>query len=143
MKKKFSLIAVSTMAALILGSFNGTANAVEEVVAKPAPTFNAVAYIAGHGGHLAIIDLRTMKAPVDADTDRIVLTEAGSEMEGIIAGMAFEDIKKSGGSHGQAMVTQGGQKMLVAGTLAGDAYRINLTTGEKMGPIKVGQKWIR
>ncbi len=82
-----------------------------------------------------------MRAPTDADTDRIVLTEAGSEMEGIIAGMSFEKVKKSGGSHGQALVKENGKKYLIAGTLTGDVYRVDLATGKKEGPIKVGQKF--
>ena len=138
MRKKFSLIALSALTALVFASFGGKAMAEDVVMAKPSLTFNGIAYIAGHGGHLAIIDLRTMRPPTDADTDRIVLTEAGSEMEGVIAGMNFEQVKKAGGSHGQAMVKESGQKYLIAGTLNGDAYRVNLATGEKEGPIKVG-----
>ena len=111
------------------------------VPAAKGPTFNAVAYIAGHGGHLAIIDLKTMKAPTDIEKDRIVLTEAGSEMEGKIAGMDFEKVKKSGGSHGQALLKEKGGKVLVAGTLNGDVYKINLATGKKEGPFKVGEKF--
>jgi len=141
MKKQISLIAVSAMAALTFGFFSAAANAQEVIEAHPAPTFNAIAYIAGHGGHLAVIDLRTMEAPTDADTQRVVLTEAGSEMEGTIAGMSFEQVKKSGGSHGQALTAEGEQKYLVAGTLNGDVYKVNLSTGEKQGPIKVGQKF--
>ena len=141
MRKKFSLIALSALTALVFASFGGKAMAEDVVMAKPSLTFNGIAYIAGHGGHLAIIDLRTMRPPTDADTDRIVLTEAGSEMEGVIAGMNFEQVKKAGGSHGQAMVKESGQKYLIAGTLNGDAYRVNLATGEKEGPIKVGQKF--
>ena len=113
----------------------------DAVVAKAVPKFNAVAYIAGHGGHLAIIDLRTMVPPVDVDKERIVLTEAGSEMQGVIAGMTFEEVKKVGGSHGQALLTEGGEKVLVAGTLSGDVYKVNLATGKKEGPISVGQKF--
>lgn len=108
--------------------------------AKPI-TFSGIAYIAGHGGHLAIIDLKTMKAPTDVEKDRIVLTEAGSEMEGKIAGMDFEQTKKAGGSHGQVMVKEKGRKVLVAGTLAGNVYKIDLATGKKEGPFKVGQKF--
>ncbi len=104
-------------------------------------TFDGIAYIAGHGGHIAIIDMRTMKSPTDIDKDRIVLTEAGSEMEGKIAGMSFEQVKKSGGTHGQAIVTEKGHKVLVAGTLAGNVYKIDLTTGKKQGPFKVGEKF--
>jgi DNA-binding beta-propeller fold protein YncE len=108
--------------------------------AKPI-TFNGVAYIAGHGGHLAIIDLRTMKSPTDVEKDRIVLTEAGSEMEGKIAGMDFEQTKKAGGSHGQVLVSEKGHKVLVAGTLSGNVYKIDLVSGKKEGPFKVGQKF--
>jgi len=108
---------------------------------KMGPTFDGIAYIAGHGGHIAIIDLRTMKSPSDIEKDRIVLTEAGSEMEGKIAGMSFEQIKKAGGSHGQTIMMENGQKVLVAGTLAGNVYKVNLTTGKKEGPFKVGEKF--
>jgi hypothetical protein len=104
-------------------------------------SFNGVAYIAGHGGHLAILDLKTMKEPTDIEKDRIVLTEAGSELEGKIAGMDFEQTKKAGGSHGQAMVKEKGQKVLVAGTLAGNVYKIYMATGKKEGPYKVGEKF--
>jgi DNA-binding beta-propeller fold protein YncE len=150
MKQKISKMALS-LAVLSTTMFVGSATAVRAadvpmekspaVEVKFGPTFNAVAYIAGHGGHLAIIDLRTLREPTDPDKDRIVLTEAGSEMEGIIAGMSFEQIKKSGGSHGQAMVKEGGKKYLVAGTLAGDVYKVDLATGKKEGPIKVGEKF--
>ncbi|MGE5301098.1 MAG: YncE family protein [Acidobacteriota bacterium] len=115
------------------------------VVVKVLPnqkiTFDAIAYIAGHGGHIAIIDMRTMKPPVDIEKDRIVLNEAGSEMEGKIAGMSFEEVKKSGGSHGQALVAEKGKKVLVAGTLGGDVYKIDLVSGKKEGPFKVGEKF--
>ncbi|HXX57945.1 MAG TPA: YncE family protein [Thermodesulfovibrionales bacterium] len=104
-------------------------------------TFDGTAYIAGHGGHLAVIDMRTMECPTDMEKGRIVLTEAGSEMEGKIAGMSFEEVKKSGGSHGQAIVTEKGKKVLVAGTLAGNVYKIDLATGKKEGPFKVGEKF--
>jgi DNA-binding beta-propeller fold protein YncE len=114
---------------------------VKEVPAAKIPTFDATAYIAGHGGHLAIIDMKTMKAPMDVMKDRIVLSEAGSEMEGKIAGMSFEEVKKSGGSHGQALVTEKGKKVLVAGTLAGNIYKIDLATMKKEGPFKVGEKF--
>ncbi len=113
----------------------------KEVPAAKIPTFNATAYIAGHGGHIAIIDMNTMKSPTDVEKERIVLTEAGSEMEGKIAGMSFEQVKKSGGSHGQALVTEKGKKVLVASTLAGDVYKIDVTTGKKEGPFKVGEKF--
>jgi DNA-binding beta-propeller fold protein YncE len=114
---------------------------VKEAPAAAIPTFDATAYIAGHGGHLAIIDMKTMKAPMDVEKDRIVLSEAGSEMEGKIAGMSFEETKKAGGSHGQELVTEKGKKYLVAGTLAGNVYKVDLATMKKEGPFKVGEKF--
>ncbi len=113
----------------------------KEAPAAKIPTFNATAYIAGHGGHLAIIDMNTEKAPTDIEKDRIVLAEAGSEMEGKVAGMSMEETKKAGGSHGQELVTEGGKKFLVAGTLAGNVYKVDLETGKKEGPFKVGEKF--
>ncbi len=110
----------------------------KEVPAATMPTFKATAYIAGHGGHLAIIDMNTMKAPTDIEKDRIILTEAGSEMEGKIAGMDFEQVKKSGGSHGQALISK---NILIASTLAGNVYKLDLKSGKKQGPFKVGNKF--
>jgi len=146
MKKVISSMMVLGVVALGATLFTGTVNVAKAdeakvITAKALPHFDAVAYIAGHGGHLAILDLRTMVPPVDAEKDRIVLTEAGSEMEGVIAGMSFEEVKQAGGSHGQAMVEEGGQKVLVAGTLNGDVFKVNLATGEKQGPFKVGKKF--
>jgi DNA-binding beta-propeller fold protein YncE len=146
MKKVISSFMVLGVVALGISLFTGPSNVAqasepEAIVAKALPKFDAVAYIAGHGGHIAIIDLRTMVPPVDADTDRIVLTEAGSEMEGVIAGMSFEEVKQQGGTHGQALLEEGGQKVMVAGTLNGDVFKVNMTTGEKQGPFKVGKKF--
>ncbi|MGO9013924.1 MAG: cytochrome D1 domain-containing protein [Dissulfurispiraceae bacterium] len=112
-----------------------------KVVKPESVTFNGIAYIAGHGGHIAIIDMRTMKSPTDIEKDRIVLTEAGSEMEGKIAGMSFEEVKKAGGTHGQALVTDKGKKIMIAGTLDGNVYKIDMATGKKEGPFKVGEKF--
>lgn len=123
--------------------YSGTNPTIESKIIEPGKkvTFDGIAYIAGHGGHIAVIDMRTMKPPTDIEKDRIVLTEAGSEMEGKIAGMSFEQVKKSGGTHGQAIVTEKGQKILVAGTLDGNVYKIDLATGKKQGPFKVGEKF--
>jgi hypothetical protein len=144
---------VAAVCLLILGfslRVNVDAADVAVVEAKVAPTasvptFNATAYIAGHGGHLAILNMKTMKAPSDPEKDRIVLTEAGSEMEGKVAGISFEEVKKSGGSHGQEMIREKGKKVLVAGTLSGNVYKIHLDkngrAAKKEGPFKVGEKF--
>jgi DNA-binding beta-propeller fold protein YncE len=146
--KRFSVLFVLFLAVTgyMVFSSNAPVSAAKEQVitvnvtpAAKAPTFNATAYIAGHGGHIAIINMKTMKPPTDVEKDRIVLAEAGSEMEGKIAGMSFEEVKKSGGTHGQAILP--GTKIMIAGTLSGDVYKIDLATGKKEGPFKVGEKF--
>ena len=143
-----SLIVVSIFGLYLGFSHNASVEAadvkvidVKEVPAAKIPTFDATAYIAGHGGHLAILNMKTMKAPTDIEKDRIVLVEAGSEMEGKIAGMDFESAKKAGGSHGQLLTNEGGKKVLVAGTLSGNVYKVDVATGKKEGPFKVGDKF--
>lgn len=143
-----SLVVVSVLGLFLGLSHRATVEAadvqvvnVKVVPAAKIPTFDATAYIAGHGGHLAIINMNTMAAPMDVEKDRIVLSEAGSEMEGKIAGMTFEEVKKSGGSHGQTILMEKGKKVLVAGTLAGDIYKVDLATMKKEGPFKVGEKF--
>ncbi len=148
----FGLVVLSVFALVMGLSLRSSVEAADvavitakEAPAAKIPTFNATAYIAGHGGHLAIIDMNTEKAPTDIEKDRIVLTEAGSEMEGKVAGMSFEETKKAGGSHGQELVMEKGHKVLVAGTLAGNVYKIDLDASgravKKEGPIKVGEKF--
>lgn len=147
-----SLVVLCVLALFMVMSLRSSVNAASESVveakvalAAKAVTFNGIAYIAGHGGHLAILDMRSMKAPSDIENDRVVLTEAGSEMEGKVAGISFAEIKKSGGSHGQELITEKGKKYLVAGTLAGNVYKIELDAngraGKKEGPFKVGEKF--
>jgi len=147
-----SLVVLCVFALFMVMSLRSSVNAASETVveakvvkeAKPV-TFDGLAYIAGHGGHLAILDLRTMKSPTDIEKDRIVLTEAGSEMEGKVAGISFEQAKKSGGSHGQTLMTEHGKKVLIAGTLAGNVYKVELDANgraaKKEGPFKVGEKF--
>jgi WD40 repeat protein len=119
----FSFVAIALVAAI--GS------------SEAARGMKGTAYIAGHGGHLAVIDLATLKEPTDIDKDRIVITEAGSEMEGKIAGMDFEAVKKGGGSHGSALV----EKKLIVGLLNGKVVSYDLTTGKKSAPMDVGKKF--
>jgi DNA-binding beta-propeller fold protein YncE len=105
--------------------------------AQAATGMKGTVYIAGHGGHLAVVDLATLKEPTDIEKDRIVLTEAGSEMEGQIAGMDFEQVKKAGGSHGTAI--SGGK--LFAGLLNGKVVVIDMKTRKKEQTIEVGKKF--
>jgi len=102
-----------------------------------ADGLKGTAYIAGHGGHLAIVNLATLRAPSDVDKDRIVITEAGSEMEGKVAGMDFEEVKKGGGSHGSTIV---GGKLFV-GLLNGTVVAYDIKTGKKSKPMPVGKKF--
>jgi DNA-binding beta-propeller fold protein YncE len=104
---------------------------------QAATGLKGTAYVAGHGGHLAIIDLATLKVPTDVENDRIVITEAGSEMEGKIAGMDFAAVKKAGGSHGSALI---GKKLYV-GLLNGNVVEYDLATKKKSAPIAVGKKF--
>lgn len=116
---------------LLVSSFSSESGAANKL------TFNGTAYIAGHGGHLAVIDLKTMEPPTDMEKGRIVITEAGSEMEGVIAGMEFEQVKKAGGSHGSALY----EKKLIVGLLNGNVVVYDLKTGKKSEPIQVGKKF--
>ncbi|GAB4406426.1 MAG: hypothetical protein OHK0032_01430 [Thermodesulfovibrionales bacterium] len=138
MRKRFliglcAVVAVAGYLITVSISSQNTADAAKSL------TFNGTAYIAGHGGHLAIIDLSTMKPPTDIEKDRIVISEAGSEMEGVIAGMKFEEVKKGGGIHGSALVE--GNKKLIVGMLNGNVVSYDLKTGQKSKPISVGKKF--
>lgn len=118
----------------VIGFYQGLSG---EQSAHAAGGLKGTVYIAGHGGHLAIVDLATLKSPVDIEKDRLVITEAGSEMEGKIAGLDFEAVKKGGGSHGSAIVG----KKLYAGLLNGTVVEVDLVTGKKSAPMQVGKKF--
>lgn len=138
MKKKLLVllgVAVLVSAFFAFGSYGR--NAVEAYEAESNITFNGTAYIGGHGGHVSIINLSTMKAPTNQQKERITITDAGSEMEGMIAGMQFEKVKKAGGIHGVAL--QGDK--LVVGLLNGNVVTYDINTGEKSKPINVGKKF--
>jgi DNA-binding beta-propeller fold protein YncE len=104
---------------------------------EAADGLQGTAYVAGHGGHLAIINLATLQPPTDIEKDRIVITEAGSEMEGKIAGMDFAAVKKAGGSHGSTIIG----KTLYVGLLNGNVVTYDITTGKKSAPMQVGKKF--
>jgi len=107
------------------------------VAVQAANELKGTVYISGHGGHLAIVDMATWKEPTNIEKDRIVITEAGSEMEGKIAGMDFAAVKKSGGSHGSTFVN----KTLYVGLLNGTVVTYDMATGKKSAPIAVGKKF--
>ena len=107
--------------------------------AEEGAKLNGTAYISGHGGHLAIVDLATMRDPTNEKTDRIVITDAGGELEGTVAGMTLDKAHPNpgGGSHGAALVG----KTLVVGLLNGKVVNYDLATGKKAAPIDVGKKF--
>jgi DNA-binding beta-propeller fold protein YncE len=106
--------------------------------AEEGAKLNGTAYIAGHGGHLAIVDLATMRPPTE-EKDRIVITDAGGELEGVTAGMTLDEGHKNpgGGSHGSALVG----KTLVVGLLNGKVVNYDIATGKKAAAIDVGKKF--
>ncbi|HLB25033.1 MAG TPA: hypothetical protein VJM83_01760, partial [Nitrospirota bacterium] len=101
--------------------------------AEKAPKLKGTAYIAGHGGHLAVLNLAT------GELDRIVITGAGGEIAGQIAGLTLnpEEKEAGGGTHGQALV--GGD--LFVGLLNGKVMKYNLKSGELKDLGQVGKKF--
>lgn len=98
-----------------------------------APALKGTAYIAGHGGHLAVLDLAS------GDLTRIVITGAGGEIAGVIAGMVLDPSAKEagGGTHGQALVGRN----LYVGLLNGKVMKYNLDTEELKDLGQVGKKF--
>lgn len=135
--KLFTILALVSFAFVGYLAFTTVNSGTSVVDAAKKADLKGTAYISGHGGHLAVIDLATLKEPVDMEKGRIVVSEAGSEMEGVIAGMSFEEVKKGGGTHGSALV---GNKLIV-GLLNGNVLTYDLKTGEKSKPMPVGKKF--
>jgi DNA-binding beta-propeller fold protein YncE len=101
--------------------------------AKEKPNLKGIAYIATEGGHIVRLDLATKKIK------RIKITEAGSEMEGVIAGGTMEKVKKGGGTHGAVLSAD--REKLYVGLLNGTLVTYEFATKKKSEPIKVGQKF--
>lgn len=97
------------------------------------PAFKGVAYVAGHGGHLAVLDLAT------GDLGRVVITGAGGEIAGEIAGMVLnpEEKEPGGGTHGQALIGRN----LYVGLLNGKVMKYNLDTETLTDLGQVGKKF--
>jgi len=100
-----------------------------EKKASVMPKLKGKAYIAGHGGHLAVLDLAT------GDLDRIVVGPAGGETEGIIAGLNLDPghTAAGGGTHGQALIGRN----LYVGMLNGTVKKVNLDKPDEV--IELGQ----
>lgn len=103
------------------------------VATAAAPKLAGTAYIAGHGGHLAVLDLAT------GDISRIVITGAGGEIAGEIAGMVLNPAEKEagGGTHGQALIGRN----LYVGLLNGKVMKYNLDTEALTDLGQVGKKF--
>jgi len=98
------------------------------------PSLKGTAYIAGHGGHLATLDLAT------GELGRIYITEAGGELEGKIAGLTLdtEHAGPGGGTHGQALI----DNVLYVGLLNGKVMKVDLDNPDEVIDMgQVGQKF--
>lgn len=102
-------------------------------VAEDAPLLKGTAYVAGHGGHYAVLNLAT------GDLDRIVVTGPGGETEGQIAGLNLDPAhtKPGGGTHGAALIGRN----LYAGLLDGKIMKYNLDTQKLTDLGQVGKKF--
>lgn len=142
MRKKITTAFMASITAFGIHAAGATSTQPEQTVAaKPALTFNAIAYLAGHGGHLSAIDLRVMKSPDDLAKGRVVVIEAGKKPEGVTAGMPPEETGKASINLSQALAVAGDKEILVAATSTGDVYTTALASGERQGPIKAGQQF--
>jgi len=101
--------------------------------AGDAPKLSGVAYVAGHGGHLAVLNLAS------GSLDRIVITGAGGELEGKIAGLTLDPAHAGpgGGTHGAAQVGRN----LYVGLLNGKVMKYNLDTQKLDDMGQVGKKF--
>jgi len=128
MRNKGLLSSMVMVAGAALVSF-GVATA----QAGDMPKLTGTAYVAGHGGHLAVLNLAT------GELDRIVVGPAGGETEGVIAGLNLDPGHKEpgGGTHGQALIGRD----LYVGLLNGKVKKYNLDTKELTDLGQVGKKF--
>ncbi len=131
------VLLVMAALALLAGGYYLSSSHTDSVQAAGRENLSGIAFIAGHGGHLAMINLATLKPPTDIQNDRIVITEAGSEMEGTVAGIHIEAVKRQGGIHGSALIG----KDLYVGLLDGSVVKYNLDTGAESRQYKIGNKF--
>ena len=101
--------------------------------AADAPKLSGKAYIAGHGGHLAVLNLAT------GDISRIVITSSGGEIAGQIAGLTLDPNAKEpgGGTHGGALVGRD----LYVGLLNGKIMKYGLDTDKLEDLGQIGKKF--
>jgi hypothetical protein len=126
MRNKSLFASVIMMAAvMVLGigvMMSSAADKAKTADSSSMPKLSGVAYVAGHGGHLAVLNLAT------GDLDRIVVGPAGGELAGQIAGLTLTAEKESGGgTHGQALVG----RTLYVGMLNGHIKKVDLDSKDK------------
>ena len=128
MKKGFvaSVLLFSAIALLTIGVTVSSAG-------DKAPKLTGTAYVAGHGGHLAVLNLAT------GEIDRIFVTKAGGELAGQIAGLTLSAEKEAGGgTHGAAQVGRN----LYVGMLNGKVIKVNLDKDNELTDLgQVGKKF--
>ncbi|MDA8325831.1 MAG: YncE family protein [Nitrospiraceae bacterium] len=134
---KKALLVITALVLIAGGYFLMNSHINSAQAAENQSNLVGIAFIAVHGGHLAVVNLATLKPPTNIEKDRVVITEAGSEMEGKVAGLTFEQVKKAGGTHGAALVNG----KLYVGLLDGSVVVYDLATGKKSKQMKVGQKF--
>jgi DNA-binding beta-propeller fold protein YncE len=124
MKKMMLYFALAAAALMVTAGLAG---------AEDAPMLSGTAYVAGHGGHLAVLNL------ANDDLDRIVITGPGGELEGKIAGLQLDPAHKGpgGGTHGAALI---GRDLFV-GLLNGKVMKYNLDTQKLTDLGQVGHKF--
>ncbi len=111
-------------------------------------TLSGTAYIAGEGGHLAVVDLEAFTKDAATYIPKRVRPKGlygGSETAGVLAGMDIGEMTgegmpvRQGGTHGAALLAD--KETLVVGTLGGQVYEVNLKTKKTTGPVDVGIKF--
>lgn len=103
------------------------------LAAMEKPDLKGIAYIATEGGHVVRFNL------ANKEIKRLKITQAGSEMEGKIAGQAMGSVEKGGGMHEVALSPD--KKKLYVGLLNGRMVTYDFATGKVSHPIPVGKKF--
>lgn len=102
------------------------------LAAMEKPDLKGIAYIATEGGHVVKFNL------ANKEIKRLKITQAGSEMEGVIAGQAMGSVEKGGGMHGVALSPD--KKKLYVGLLNGRMVTYDFATEKLSDPMLVGKK---
>ncbi len=132
------VLLVMAALALLAGGYYLSSSHTNTVQAASMPNLTGIAFISGEGGHIALVNLATWKSPDNLQNDRIAITEAGSEMEGVVAGLHIENSRGGGGMHSCAIIPGG---KLVVSMLDGNVVEYDLKTGVKTRQMHIGHKF--